>query len=179
MAIKIETIIQIIGFGATAAGVSAFLIKNVKKLYIMQAVSSALFVVQFFLLGGYSGSAMIIVDGLRSLALSTGKPFVKSKVFLAVILTMCVTAFFTASENLTDPITYLTLIASMLCAAAFWTGNSRVIRLAQILIVSPLWFVYSVHTNSIGGAVSQILMMIASAIYLLKEKNSNNKEMPV
>ena len=172
MVIKIDIIIQIIGFGATAAGVSAFLIKNVRKLYIMQAVSSMLFVVQFFLLGGYSGSAMIIVDGLRSIALSTEKPFVKSKAFLAVVLPMCVAAFFIASENFTDPITYLTLIASMICATAFWTENSQIIRLAQIIIVSPLWFIYSVHTNSIGGAVSQVLMIMASVIFLIKERNN-------
>lgn len=160
--------VQAVGLAAAAAGIAAFQIKRVKYLYCVQALSSGLFVVQFYLLGAYSGAAMVIVDTVRSLALAGGKPFVKTKAFLGIFIALGLIAFFSSAEDLSFSVSYLTLLANIVCGIAFWSGKPKLIRYAQLLVISPCWLIYSVCTGSIGGALTQVLTMVSAAVFLFR-----------
>ena len=165
-----EVFVQAIGLAAAAFGIAAFQIKKVRNLYIAQAMSSGLFVVQFYLLGGYAGAAMIIVDTIRALLLSTGKPFVKSKLFLVISVCLGIIAYFISTGSAALSVSYLTLIANIVCGIAFWSGQTKVIRYAQLCAVSPCWLVYSLCTGSIGGVVTQVLTMLSAVVFLIRTK---------
>lgn len=148
--------IQAIGFLAVACFILSYQVKSNRALFLCQVVGSALFCLQFFLLGAASGCLSLAVNMLRGVLLMKYNdwPWVRRK-GLAVIL--CGVFGIILVFTWAGPLSLLAFIASAVSTVGYWQNNARTIRLSNLLCASPCWLVYDVCVHSWGGALSEAI----------------------
>ena len=50
----------------------------------------------------------------------------------------------------------VTTIIQLLETCTLWTRNGKIIRMAQICAISPVWLINNILTGSIGGVVTEV-----------------------
>jgi hypothetical protein len=162
-----DLFIQGIGFIAVALFISSYQIRSNRMLFLLQLLGSALFCLQFFLLGALSGCLSLAVNILRNALMMRYKEgkWVRSKICPAVIALMF-TAVLIFTWN--GPISLLAFTASVTSTFAYWSDSPRSIRMVNLVCASPCWLLYDVLVNSIGGIVSESITIISILISFLR-----------
>lgn len=154
---------QAIGFLAMASFILSYQVKSNRTLFWCQAAGSALFCLQFFLLGAASGCLSLAVNILRGLLLTKYNdwPWVRRKVVAAVFC-----GVYGAILLLTwaGPISLLAFTASAVSTLGYWRNNARTIRLVNLLCASPCWLVYDILIRSWGGILNEAITMMSVLI---------------
>ncbi len=167
-------LIQAVGVCAMAVLFSSFQFKQLKMLYIFQAVSSALFALHFGLLGAVTGMIMNLIGVLRSLILMwEGKRWAYNPVMLGVFVLATVGC---GSIGFSFPISLFCVGAMCISMFTLWSGNGRTIRLWQLFCISPLWIIYNIFAGdmpSYAGILNEILNM-TSVIVSIKRFGLKN-----
>lgn len=145
---------QAIGFLAVAAFLLSYQVKSNRSLFLCQVIGSALFCLQFFLLGAASGCLSLAVNILRgALLMKYGSwPWVRRK-RTAGLLCGAYGAVLTATWA--GPVSLLAFTASVVSTVGYWQNNARTIRLSNLLCASPCWLVYDILVGSWGGVLSE------------------------
>ena len=130
--------------------------KSNRTLFLCQAVGSALFCLQFFLLGAASGYLSLALNILRGALLMKYNdwPWVRRK---ALAVLFC--GAFGAIIALTwaGPISLLAFTASAVSTLGYWRNNARTLRLSNLLCASPCWLAYDLLVHSWGGALTEAI----------------------
>ena len=157
-------IVQGLGFVGVALFILSYQIKSNRALFFCQMLGCAVFCVQFFLLGAYTGAISLIVNIVRNiLLLKAGEwKWARSKAVLcAILLFLTVMTAFTWDgwKSL------LPWFSFSVTTIGYWTQNAQKIRISQML-GAPL-------IHSWGGAVSEgiTLLSILVSIYRFGWKN--------
>ena len=155
-----EIIAQIIGFVALLCYLLSYQLRSNRGLYLAQTAGNFLFMIQFLLLGAYSGCVNLILGILRNLLMTQyGKrKWVRSKGWVAVFI-----AAFAAVLVLTwDGWTSLLPFAAMTtCTVAFWTDNALNIRKANLFVACPSWIIYDVVFHSWAGVLNETITIVS------------------
>lgn len=170
-----EILTQIIGIAAMICSVSSFQLNKHKHIMTAQIIATALFGLQYFLLGAYTGLALDIAGVLRDIVFyNKDKKWASSNlwtVFWAIV--MLIVGIFTYQGWYS----LLMTAAMMLNTISFSFTKPKLVR-TTILISSPLLLLYNILTHSIGGIINELFCMISSVVGILrydikkKEKNA-------
>ncbi len=160
-------IAQAIGFAAVALFILSYQVKSNRTLFLFQVAGSALFCLQFFLLGAASGCFSLAVNILRGTLLMKYNdwPWVRLK---GLAFALC--GVYGAILLLTwaGPVSLLAFAASAVSTLGYWRNNARTIRLSNLLCASPCWLVYDVLVRSWGGVLNETVTITSILVSLFR-----------
>ena len=166
---------------ATAVGVlavSAFLLsyqqKKRKHIIVWNTVSRCLYVLQYVLLGAYSGAILDVLGAIVSIvAAKKDHPWVTRHIRSIVILCnlVIIGAGLCLYEN---PFSLLPIVGVLLHTGAFWLRDERTIRRISLL-GSPFWFVYNLFSRAYGSAVGDLLTIGSIVIAMVKYRKTDKE----
>lgn len=156
---------QIIGIAAMICSVSSFQLNKHKHIMLVQIAATALFGLQYFLLGAYTGLALDIAGVLRDIVFyNKDKKWASSNwwtVFWAAV--MLVVGIFSYQNW----ISIFMIAAMVLNTISFSFTKPKLVR-TTILISSPLLLAYNILTGSIGGIINELFCEISSIVGILR-----------
>ena len=173
---KIPFIIpQIVGLLAVATFLWSYQQKKRKNIILWNAISRGLYILQYLLLGAFSGAVLDILGAISSvLAGKRDQGFIKKHTKLTMLLIngAIITAGLVIAilhRSLWD---LLPIAGVLLHTGAFWITDEKIIRRIS-LAGSPFWFIYNLHSMAYGSAVGDILTMCSIVIAMVRYRKAN------
>ena len=166
---------QIVGIIAMVLNIVAVQFKKPKHLFICRLVSSALWGVNFLLLGSPTGAIINIVNIVRSLFLLRKQT--STKLFLIITLILYTAAGLITMDyslSLMMVLDVLIILSQLVDSAGMWTNNFKIIRYCQLFAISPVWLVHNIVVFSIGGIITEVFTIISTLIAMFRYRNQNN-----
>ena len=173
---------QIMGFVAMALIIVSFQFKDNKKLFAFQIASCTFFVLHYLFLGlggdntAFSGMAQNGIGLVFRVVIMLGYRYdkLRSTVVMAVIsAAMAILAVYTASSG---PVALLPVVGNFVCLGAMWSRDENVIRISQLVCVSPCWLIYNVFMLSIAGILMESFNIISIAVYYIRLSLEKRRE---
>ena len=167
-----EIIAQIAGLIAMAINIMAVQFKKPRQLFICRIIASALWGVNFLLLGSPTGAIINIVNIIRSIFLLNPRTFTKPFLWVTVVLygiAGLATMDYTFSLLLVLDI--LIILSQWVDSVGMWTNDFRKIRYCQLFAISPVWLVHNILVFSIGGIITEVFTIISTVISLIRFRN--------
>ena len=156
---------EIVGYIAIVASVLIYQQKTRKNLLISKAVTDVLWIIHYFLMGGYTGAAVTCVALVREVVFFRSDWRNKnSKLILVVFL--CISAVCTAL-TWDGVFSIFAMLCSMLSIVSFWIGEPKVSRIMAFPI-SGCMLIYGVANGSVAVLINEVLVMISSVIGILQ-----------
>ena len=159
-------IVQGIGFVAVAFFILSYQMKSNRLLFLFQLIGCSIFVVQFGVLGAYTGALSLLINILRNVLLLKANvwTWVRSKKTMLGIITLLV-AFTIWTWN--GWISLLPLASVGVTTVGYWTDNAQKIRLSQ-LMGSPCTLLYDVLIHSWGGVLSESITLVSIILSIIR-----------
>lgn len=162
-----DIVVQLVGFAGMALCVSCFFCKDSGRLLLRQLLGNSLFLVQFLMLGAYSGCANVVILVASSLVVvfrMKGRPWAawRSWPWLWCVLILVSTA--AAWQGWLSLLPCVSTIAFVLIN---WTGNANWIRVGKLAVVGPGWMVYDAFAGSLGGVISEGIGLCSALVSLI------------
>ena len=166
---------KIAGYIAIVASMLIYQQKTRKNLLICKAVADVLWIIHYFLLGGYTGAIVTCVALVREVVFfRTDLRSKNSKLILACFLCVSVVCAALTWGNI---FSVFAMLGSLLSIVSFWLGEPKVSRIMAFPI-SICMLIYGVSNGSVAVLINEVLVMISSALGLLlldrKKEKSNN-----
>ena len=156
---------EIVGYIAIVASMLIYQQKTRKNLLISKAVTDVLWIIHYFLMGGYTGAAVTCVALVREVVFFRSDWRNKnSKLILVVFL--CISAVCTAL-TWDGVFSIFAMLCSMLSIVSFWIGEPKVSRIMAFPI-SGCMLIYGVANGSVAVLINEVLVMISSVIGILQ-----------
>ncbi len=168
-----ELMPQLIGIAAVALFLLSYQMKHRRGIIVTNVVSRALYILQYLLLGAYSGAVLDVLGMISSIVAERKHlNFVKRHsrlVFLTMnlIIVIAGVAIAVAEKSWLD---ILPVMGVILHTSAFWLNNEKRIRMVSLL-GSPFWFAYNFLSRAYGSAIGDILTMVSIVIAMIKYRN--------
>jgi len=158
---------QAVGFLAAALFILSYQVKSNRRLFLFQVAGSALFCLQFFLLGAASGCLSLAVNILRGMLLTKYNDWawVRRK---GLAFALCGVYGLILLLTWAGPISLLAFTASSVSTLGYWRNNARTIRLSNLLCASPCWLVYDVLIRSWGGVLNEAITIASILVSLVR-----------
>lgn len=158
-------IIQVIGFIGTAFYFLSYQCKSNKNLFRVQFVSYMLYTIHLFLLGAVTGALSYILNLVRSLFLGSSNKKLHSRGACVIIcLLQVVVAVFTWSGW----ISLLPIVANIVTTIGGYTHSAKKVRLAGMLVNSPLWIIYDIMIGSWAGIADEVASEISMILSIVR-----------
>ena len=156
----LEIAATVIGAVAAVIFVASYQLKSRKWILFFGALARALFILQYVLLGAFSGAVLDLIAILAALlAGRKNHPLIK-KLLLPIIVVIH-SAILVASILLYQHwYDIFVLLAATFCVAALWFSRERLIR-AVSLCGSPCWLVYNIASKAYFSAVSDTFAILS------------------
>ena len=162
---KSAFVIQIIGLIGSFLFFISFQCKSNKNFFRVQFVSYLCYTFHLLLLGAITGGISYILNTIRSLCLGSQNDKLKSKKMCMLICTLQLVGMaFTWSGW----ISMLLVMANIAATNAGYSNNARKIRLAGMLINSPLWIVYDLIVGSWAGILDEVVSELSMIISIIR-----------
>lgn len=173
-----DIIPQIIGLLAVATFLLSYQQKKRKNIILFNTVSRCLYILQYVLLGAFSGAVLDVLGAISSVV--AGKKhigFIKkhTKAMLIFINTSIIVVGGLIAFCNKSWIDLFSLTGVLLHTSAFWISSERLIRRVSLL-GSPFWFVYNLLSHAYGSAIGDILTICSIIIAMIRHKNSDNEK---
>lgn len=160
-----KIVIQIIGIAAMLGSVYSFQLNKHKHIMIAQIIATALFGVQYYLLGAFTGVALDAVGVVRNIVFyNKDKKWASGNIWTAVFALMMIAVGAVTYQNY---VSLLMIAAMVLNTISFSFTKPKLVR-RTILIASPFLLVYNILTGSIGGIINEIFTEISSVVGMLR-----------
>ncbi len=168
-------VVQLIGFAGTLFFIISFQMKSNRTLMLFQTLGICAFIIQFVLLGGISGCFGLILTALRNVLLQQRDkwPWVKSN---ATKLAFFAAGTLSTILSWSSIFSILPWIAFTVGIYAFWKNDARIIRLANLFIISPAWLTYDLVFHSYGGVLNELLSCASILVYFFRFGWGKQKE---
>ncbi len=156
-----------VGLIAVVLFVASYQIKKRNGIIACNAISRALYILQYILLGAFSGAVLDVI-GLISSVLAARKDSPLMRKLRIPLLILINASMLVATVLLYESFwDLLPFVGVLLHTTAFWLTNERKIRLLSIL-GSPFWFAYNAHSLAFGSAAGDIFTIISIGIAILR-----------
>ena len=166
---------QIIGVAAVATFLFSYQLKRREAIIICNTLSRCLYIVQYLLLGAFSGAVLDVLGAIASvIAAKKNIPLVK-KHLKTVIIIVDLTILAVGLLLCASPIDLLPIFGVLLHTSAFWLTDERWIRRVS-LAGSPFWFVYNFSSAAYGSAVGDLLTMLSIFVAMIRYRAGKNNE---
>lgn len=180
----LELIAQIIGIIAMCFNVFSYQQKNAKQVFLMQMIGSALFGINYFMLGATIGGVLNIVAVLRAIIYYNGEKVKSNHIGYFIFFTLAYIASYVLTFTvLNKPFTLynamvelLPVIAMIALNIGFKIGSSKAIRRFGF-IASPCWLTYNIVNMAIGAIICEAISIISIFIGMLRhDVKKDNKQ---
>jgi hypothetical protein len=159
-----EIIAQTIGLLGAGFLMLSFQMKSSRKFFAYQSIGSGLFLINYLMLGAYTGVLISIVSVTRSVLISALNGKKKYPIVIALMVATVISGFFiyTGIETVLMITAYVVFTASML------TKSSRLIRITQFTVASPLQLAHNIIVFSLGGILCESFNMISIIVSIFR-----------
>ncbi len=161
---------QIIGVGAVALYLLSFQLKKRRQIVWCTCLSNALYVLQYILLGAFSGAVMDFLSTLSSFfAGKKNTPQFKRHNKLIAILScgLIVAAGVTLAVIRKDPVELLPIAGALFQTGGLWFENEQTIRKFG-LAGAPFWLIYNFISQAYGAALGSVLAICSVVIAMVR-----------
>ena len=181
-------IAQLAGISGAALNIISYQMKDNSRLYLLKGISGVLFALQFFMLGNLTAALLNLVNLFRAAALLSSRCKSNRLVFLLIQLIYIACCVFTFGKGdvvfggvvMAMVLSVVTTLIQLLETFALMTRNGKLIRLAQVCVISPVWLVNNFLTGSIGGVVTEVFgissVIVSFARYGLNGFEAENEK---
>lgn len=172
---------QILGLLAVTTFLLSYQQKKRKNIIVWNVISRILYILQYLLLGAFSGAVLDVLGTLSSvLAEKKQTTFIKRHtvavlVFINVVIVIAGLCIAYINKSFLD---IFPIIGVLLHTSAFWITNEKIIRRVSLL-GSPFWFIYNFLSRAYGSAVGDILTMVSIIIAMIKYRNLKEEKVDV
>ncbi len=176
-----ELLAQGIGISAVILFLLSYQMKKRQGIIITNIISRSLYIVQYILLGAYSGAVLDVLGMLSSIvAERKHHKHIKNHarlIFISMNCSITLVGLFIAflNKSLLD---ILPIIGVVLHTSAFWLNDERIIRKVSLL-GSPFWFVYNFLSRAYGSAIGDILTIVSIIIAMFHYRKTEKEKKPV
>ena len=175
-----EILAQVIGIVGMVVNLLAYQQKKQKNLILFQLGGSAMFFLNFLLLGivdgvFYIGTLMNLLGIFRSIVFANKKLFRSDKPFWIGIMTalylgayaLVFTVFGTKPTVYNLLIEFIPVVAMIAGTLVVYMKEARNARKLS-LISSPSWLIYDVAAGSVGGTIGEILNIVSIFVGMIR-----------
>lgn len=160
-------IAQAVGLVAVALFLLSYQQKKRKNIIIMNALSRILYILQYILLGAFSGAVLDVLGTVSSVAAEKkDTPFIKKHLKLVLVLVnlLIIGVGLLIYENI---FSLLPIFGVLFHTGAFWLDDEKTVRRLSLL-GSPFWLAYNLVSAAYGSAVGDILSMVSIIIAMFR-----------
>lgn len=161
---------QIIGFAAVGLYLLSYQLKKRKHIVWVTCISNALYVLQYILLGAFSGAVMDVMSTVSSFfaAKKTDKPFNRFPRILAWSNMIIIAVVGLVSAYLQrEWIELLPIAGALFQTGGLWCDNEQTIRKLG-LCSAPFWLVYNYISHAYGPAIGSLIAIISIIVSLIR-----------
>lgn len=160
---------QIFAFLSSSCLLISFWQKKRIKILFFQILDSAFDIIQYTLLGAYTGSLISLLGATRAYTFSK----TNNKYFLFLFLLLYIIASLITFDGV---ISFIPLIAALVYTIVTWNKKEKNIRLFSILVFI-LWFIYDILVKAYVSSITDIVLVVSNfiAFYKLDLKNKSLK----
>ena len=172
---------QIIGIVAVALYLLSYQLKKRRQIVLTTCISNALYVLQYILLGAFSGAVMDNMSTLCSfLAVRKNTPAFRRhfRLIAASSLTLIAIAGLILAFVQKDWIELLPIAGALLQTGGLWLDDEQTIRKFG-LAGAPFWLVYNFISQAYGAALGSALAICSIIIAMTRyrhKKDCHNEE---
>lgn len=169
---------QIIGLAAVATFLLSYQQKKRNNIIILNTISRCLYILQYLLLGAFSGAVLDILGAISSvIAGKKHTAFIKKHTkALLIAINICIVIaggmIALINKSLLD---LLPIAGVLLHTSAFWISSEKIIRRVSLL-GSPFWFIYNFLSRAYGSAIGDIFTMVSITIAMVKYRHTDNTD---
>ena len=167
-----KTLAQIVGFFAVIVFLLSYQQKRRNGIILLNVISRAMYILQYILLGAFSGAILDIMGALSSaVAANKHTDFIKKHIKTVVISInslMIITGVTIAIIN-KSWLDLFSLTGVLLHTSAFWINDERIIRRVSLL-GSPFWFIYNFFSYAYGSALGDLLTIFSILIAMYRHR---------
>ena len=162
---EIFIISQILGIIGMIINVLSYQVSSPKRLILLQTAGTAIFCVHYLMLGAITAFVLNVLCVLRNVAFFYKEKSPYLKKISPVFFTLAIGMFGVLSwQNIFS----LFLIIALMTNTVFLSfDNSQLLR-KSILLTSSLVVVYNVFVFSLGGIVSESLIIVSSIVGIIR-----------
>lgn len=168
---------QFIGVMAVALYLLSFQLKKRKQIVWCTCLSNALYVLQYLLLGAFSGAVMDFLSTVSSF-FAGKKNEVWFKRYSRLIALLNFGMIFAAGISLAvvqkDPIELLPIAGAILQTGGLWFDDEQTIRKFG-LGSAPFWLIYNFISRAYGAALGSVLAICSSSIAVVRYRKRKLK----
>ncbi len=161
-----DLLIQAVGFVGMVMCIGSFQFKDTKKLLFFQMTGNFIYVIQFILLGAYSGCAVLLFQVLSNLPLCLEKP---DKRAWSGLKWLFVTAIVIASAlTWKDLFSIFPAAGAVASVLSSWSRNGKLIRLTKLLITGPGWLIYDIYAWTVAGILAEVFAITSTIVSIFR-----------
>lgn len=160
---------QIIGFISFILSLIAYHRNKKEKILKTMLLANVVDILQYFLLGAYTGCASKLITLVRNEILilkEKNKKFNKKTILIAFLIIYLISGIITY-ENIYS---LFPISASMIYLYFIWNGNELQVKKVAFYCYF-LWLIYNISVFSIAGITANCISIISTAIAIHNEKN--------
>ena len=160
---------QVFAFLSSSCLLISFWQKKRIKILFFQILDSAFDIIQYTLLGAYTGSLISLLGATRAYTFSK----TNNKYFLFLFLLLYIIASLITFDGV---ISFIPLIAALVYTIVTWNKKEKNIRLFSILVFI-LWFIYDILVKAYVSSITDIVLVVSNfiAFYKLDLKSKSLK----
>ena len=161
---------QVVGITAVALYLISFQLKRRKHIVWVTCLSNALYVLQYILLGAFSGALLDTISTVSSFF--AGKKhtpgfqrYVKTATVATILLIFGAGSVLAVLRH--SWLELLPVVGSLFQTGGLWFNDEQRIR-RFALIGAPFWLIYNFLSMAYGAALGSLLMMISAIVALVR-----------
>lgn len=154
---------QIVGIFAMLTLILGYQQKTRKRIILLNALSTLLYITEYILLGAFDGMAIEVVTVFVTLAANRkDRGFVaKNTLLVAIFMELLLAASgISAYQNY---FSICLILGAVLQTSSFWLTKEKLIRIVSF-ISTPFWLVYNLAAEAYGPAVGSAFVMVSIGI---------------
>lgn len=156
-----------IGICAVALFLLSYQMKRRTGIVVTNAVSRALYVVQYLLLGAWEGAVLDIAGIVASVLAQNREKYKKAALWLCLGVNLLIVAVGLLLWQ--NWFSLLPMLGVLFHTGAFWLKDEKQIRLLSLL-GSPCWLAYNLYCRAYGSALGDAFTISSILIALLRFK---------
>ena len=160
-------IAQIVGIVAVATFLISYQLKRRRNIMLVNAVSSAVYVLQYVLLGAFEGAVIDVLSAFSTvMAHQKHKGFI-AKHIRAVVVAVNLLFVFAGLALYKNIFSLFPIAGAIFQTSAFWITDEKKIRCVSFFS-APFWLIYNLVTEAYGATIGSILSMVSIGLAIYR-----------
>ncbi len=168
---------QIIGLFAVGLYLLSYQLKKRSHIVWATCVSNALYVLQYLLLGAFSGAVMDLMSTIASFfaGKKNAPKFKKYAKWTALInMLLIIAAGITISVIQKDLVELIPIAGALLQTGGLWFENEQTIRKFG-LCSAPFWLIYNYISQAYGAALGSVIAIVSVIIAMVRYRKKSER----